>query len=180
MTSSTRMGMEERSVTARASWHHAIRWGLIAGLVAGSLGMIPVWLLQSARGVGIVPQMQLAASGVIGMAAYDGLGGFFLGIVMHFLVSIIPAIAYAIVAWRVPLVDRLAWVSGPLMGLVLFLFMGLVVLPLSAFAMPETMSAMPFVPALLIHMFAFGLPIALVVKRGKLSNEKPQAGLHMS
>jgi uncharacterized membrane protein YagU involved in acid resistance len=177
MTSSTHMGMEKGIVATKASWRQALRWGVIAGLVAGSGGMIPVWLIQSSRGVGIIPQMQLAASGVIGMAAYDGLGGFFLGIAMHFFVSIVPAIAYAIVAWRLPLVDRLAWISGPLMGLVVFLFMGLVVLPLSAFAMPETMTAMPFVSALLIHMFAFGLPIALVVKRGRLTDAKPTNSL---
>lgn len=165
MTSSSFKEIESRSNLVHGSWRQPIRWGCIAGLAAGSIGMIPVWLLQSSRGVGIIPQMQLAASGVIGIAAYDGLGGVLLGIVMHFFVSIVPAIAYAFVAWRLPRIGRLAWVSGPFLGLVVFFFMGLVVLPLSAFTTPENMPAMPFVPALLIHMFAFGLPIALVVRK---------------
>lgn len=133
-------------------------------MAVGVIVLVPVLLLQLSRGIGIVPEMQLAASSVIGMAAYDGSAGLLLGTILHFFVSIIPAVAYAFVAWRVPAVNRWPWLGGPALGIVVFFFMGLVVLPHSAFATPPTVTAMPFLPALLIHMFAFGLPIALIVR----------------
>lgn len=110
--------------------------------------------------------MQLAASSIIGMAVYGGIGGLILGIVMHFFVSIVPALAYGLIAWRLPAVNGWAWIAGPVLGIVVFFFMGLVVLPLSVITMPASVTPMPYVPALLIHMFGLGLPIALIIQRG--------------
>jgi uncharacterized membrane protein YagU involved in acid resistance len=134
-------------------------------MAAGIIVLVPVLILQVARGVGIVPEMQLAASSLMGMAAYAGATGLILGILLHFFVSIVPAVAYGLVAWRLPAVNRWAWIGGPVLGLIVFFFMGFVVLPLSAFATPASVTPMPFLPALLIHMFGLGLPIALIVQR---------------
>jgi len=147
-------------------WPRAIAIGLAAGLATGVIVLIPVLILQATRGVGVVPEMQLAASSLIGMAAYAGAPGFILGTLLHFFVSIVPAIAYALVTWRVPAVNRWAWIGGPVLGLIVFVFMGFVVLPHSVFATPPSVTPMPFVPAVLIHMFALGLPIALIVQHG--------------
>jgi uncharacterized membrane protein YagU involved in acid resistance len=146
-------------------WLSAITTGLSAGLIAGVIVLIPVLILQTVRGVAVVPEMQLAASSLMGMAAYAGTTGLMLGIVLHFFVSIVPAVAYAIVAWKVPTINRWAWIGGPALGIIVFFFMGLVVLPFSAFTTPASVSPMPFLPALLIHMFALGLPIALIIRR---------------
>jgi len=143
----------------------AVKIGLSAGLTAGVIVLVPVLILQLARGVGIVPEMQLAASSLMGMAAYAGATGFVLGTLLHFFVSIVPAVAYALVVWQVPVVDRWAWIGGPVLGIILFFFMGFVVLPLSAFTTPASVTPMPFVPALLIHMFGLGLPISLIIQR---------------
>ncbi|WP_368517010.1 hypothetical protein [Rhizobium sp.] len=143
----------------------AVKIGLSAGLTAGVIVLVPVLILQLARGIGIVPEMQLAASSLTGMAAYAGATGFVLGTLLHFFVSIVPAVAYALVVWQVPVVDRWAWIGGPVLGIILFFFMGFVVLPLSAFTTPASVTPMPFVPALLIHMFGLGLPISLIIQR---------------
>ncbi len=72
---------------------------------------------------------------MIGMAAYEEIGGLILGIVMHLFVSIVPALAYGLIAWRLSATNRLAWVSGPMLGVLVFFFMGLVVLPHSVITM---------------------------------------------
>jgi hypothetical protein len=56
-------------------------------------------------------------------------------------------------------VNRLAWIAGPVLGLVVFFFMSFLVLPHRAFTTPASVTPMPFLPALLIHMFGLGLPI---------------------
>jgi uncharacterized membrane protein YagU involved in acid resistance len=109
--------------------------------------------------------MQLAASSLMGMAAYAGAAGLILGTLLHFFVSIVPALTYGLLASRLPVVNRLAWISGPVLGLIVFFFMGVVVLPHCAFTTPASVSPMPYVPALLIHMFALGLPISLIIRR---------------
>ncbi|TWB49227.1 hypothetical protein FBZ98_107260 [Rhizobium sp. ERR 922] len=144
----------------------AVSVGFSAGLTAGVIVLVPVLILQLSRGVGIVPEMQLAASSLMGMAAYAGATGFVFGTLLHFFVSVVPAVVYALVVWQVPVVNRWTWIGGPVLGIIQFFFMGFVVLPLSAFTTPASVTPMPFVPALLIHMFGLGLPIAWVVRRG--------------
>ena len=73
----------------------AVRAGLYAGVATGGLVLVPVLILQLARGVGVVAEMQLAASSVIGISAYDGALGFVLGTLLHFFVSIVPEIGRA-------------------------------------------------------------------------------------
>jgi len=125
-----------------------------------------VLILQAARGVGVVPEMQLAASSLMGISAYAGTAGLILGILLHFFVAIVPAVAYALVVSRVPALNRWPWVGDPLLGIIVFFFMGFIVLPHSAFTTPVSVTPMPFAPAILIHMFGFGRPIALVIQRG--------------
>ncbi|WP_419730429.1 hypothetical protein [Lichenicola sp.] len=159
----------------RHGWVQAVTAGLIAGIATGFIVLVPVLVLQEARGIGVVPEMQLAAASLMGLAAYAGMTGLILGTVLHFFVSIVTAVAYALVAWRVPLVRRWAWIDGPILGLIVFFFMGLVVLPHTAFATPASVSPIPFVGGLLIHMFGFGLPIALIVQRLWARSENPEA-----
>jgi hypothetical protein len=154
----------------RIGLSHTLTLGATAGIATGVIVLVPVLVLQLARGVGIIPEMQLAASSLMGMAAYAGAAGLILGTLLHFFVSIVPAIAYGLVAWRYPAVNRLAWIAGPMLGLIVFFFMGFIVLPLSAFSTPASVTPMPFIPAVLIHMFGLGLPIALIVRRGSASS----------
>lgn len=155
-----------RPASSRSRLSRAVTIGTIAGVAAGFIVLVPVLILQLARGVGVVPEMQLAASSVMGMSAYDGMAGLIIGILLHFFVSIVPALAYGLIAWRLPAVNRWAWIGGPVLGIAVFFFMGLVVLPRSAFTTPASVTPMPYLPALLIHMFGLGLPIALLIQRG--------------
>ena len=150
---------------SRRGWLRPIDTGFQAGLASGLIVLVPVLILQAERGVGVIPEMQLAASSLMGITAYAGTAGLLLGILLHFFVAIVPAVAYALVASRLPELNRWAWISGPLLGLIVFFFMGFIVLPHSAFTTPASVTTMPFVAAILIHMFGLGLPISLFVHR---------------
>jgi hypothetical protein len=54
-------------------------------------------------------------------------------------------------------------VTGPLYGVAVWLFMNLVVLPLSANP-PKTFPAGNWLPVFVAHLVCVGLPIALVVR----------------
>ncbi|MGC8731536.1 MAG: hypothetical protein ACP5RC_04695 [Halothiobacillaceae bacterium] len=138
--------------------------GIWAGLISGVIVLAPVLTLQLSRGIGVIPEMQLAASSVIGISAYDGAVGLVLGILLHFFVATVPAITYALIVRRFPILNRWAWLGGPVLGLLVFLVMGFIVLPQTAFITPPSVTPMPPVPALLIHMFGLGLPISLVIR----------------
>ena len=144
----------------------AVAIGVTAGAVAAVIVLVPVLILQALRGVGVILEFQLTASSRMGKAAYAStVGPLLLGIVLHVFVSVVSGVAFSLAAWRIPLLNRWAWISGPVLGIGVFFFMGLVVMPLSAIAPPSPTTAMPFLPGLLIHMFGFGLPIALYVRR---------------
>ncbi|WP_343654186.1 hypothetical protein [Paraburkholderia caribensis] len=164
-TTTSRNQTAAQSAALGNGFIRAMIHGIYAGIAAGFIVLVPVLILQLARGIGVVPEMQLAASSLMGMAAYAGVTGLVLGTLLHFFVSIVPALAYALVMWGAPALNRWAWIGGPVLGLIVFFFMGFAVLPLSVFTIPPSVTPMPFIPAILIHMFGLGLPIALIIRK---------------
>ena len=64
-------------------------------------------------------------------------------------------------------------VAGMIFGVVVFLGMRLVVLPLSAFPFPVRLLSLSAGLDLLSHLFLFGVPIALVAARALLPRKTP-------
>jgi hypothetical protein len=62
-------------------------------------------------------------------------------------------------------VARHPFASGVAFGIVVFLVMRLVVLPLSAFPFPVTFKPVATALDLMSHTFLFGVPIALAARR---------------
>ena len=60
---------------------------------------------------------------------------------------------------------RAGLLAGALFGVAVWLFMNLVVLPLSA-TPPQSFLSGPWVAVLIAHVACVGLPIALLVRRG--------------
>ena len=140
---------------------------LIAGLSAAVIEMIFVlpfryWL------VGATPAtvFQFIASGALGRRAFEG-GSYsvLLGIGAHTLISIVSAAVFAIAALRWNWLRRHVVLSGSACGIVAFLVMSFIVLPLSAIGLSLPRSPALFALSLSIHMFAFGVPIAVVCAR---------------
>ena len=141
--------------------YRAIVW---AGLIAGTLditsafvnsgiqgGRSPIWVLQS------------VASGLLGRDSFAG--GFAtasLGLAVHFLIAFTAATVFYTASRRIAVLVNRPVVSGLLYGITVWLFMYLVVLPLTfhrSFLRPVSAVAI----GLMIHMLCVGLPISLVV-----------------
>lgn len=127
---------------------------LFAIAFAAIHGRTPVWLLQT------------VATGLLGQAAYDGgLPAALLGLAGHFSMSFLWAALFVTLASRIPQLVAKPAIAGPAYGVLVFLAMRLVVLPVSAFPYPVSFKLDSAGPDLLSHMFLFGLPIALAAAR---------------
>ena len=141
----------------------AIFWG---GLLAGILditaafvnsalvaGRSPMWVLQS------------IASGLLGAESYKGgLKTAALGAMLHFLIAFVAATVYYGASRTYKFLVERAIVFGLLYGVAVYLFMYLVVLPLT-FHRNFLHPLAAVVTGLVIHMLCVGLPISLVVRR---------------
>jgi hypothetical protein len=138
---------------------------LAAGLLAAVAEMLLVLPIQYKLGATPDIVFQSIASGALGKQAFhDGIYTVVLGIGIHVLISLCAAAAYLFMAMRWPVVREHWAVSGMLYGIIVYVLMTFVVIPLSAigFAMPRSWGR--FLMSFSIHIFAFGLPIALVCR----------------
>jgi len=105
---------------------------LVAGLLAGLLDFLYASFLAVVLvGAPFARVWQGVATGWIGKAALEmGWVSAALGIVTHFAIAVVMAAAYAVAATRLAVLHRRPWLSGALYGLLLYLAMYLVVLPL--------------------------------------------------
>src|SRR5699024_3379587 len=109
---------------------------------------------------------QAIASGVLGNAAFAGGGGVSaLGVACHFGLSILWAVLFAVAARQLSVLARRPVFAGLGFGVVVFLCMRLIVLPLSAYPNPVTFKPLGTALDLLSHMLLFGMPIALLASR---------------
>ena len=140
------------------------------GLLGGALDLLFAVSFAAYNGAAPSRVFQAIASGLLGDAASSGgVCVDVLGIACHFGMSILWAGLFALIAWRQPALARRPILAGLVFGIVVFLTMRLVVLPLSAYPHPVTFKPLATVLDLLSHMFLFGTPIALVVSRAILA-----------
>jgi uncharacterized membrane protein YagU involved in acid resistance len=135
------------------------------GLLAGALDLLAAFVVYGLRGVPPVRVLQSIASGLLGTAAFAGGGRTAaLGGCLHFLIATVACAVFYVASRIAPVLVRRPVLSGVLYGLVVYLFMNVVVLPLSAVPRrPLVWSLAAVIVA--VHMVCVGLPIALVVRR---------------
>jgi hypothetical protein len=103
----------------------------LAGLAGGAVDFVYPTAMALSKGRPWDTPWQAVASGWIGKAAREGgLASTALGIVTHFGIAIAMAAAYALVARRFPILYRLWWLCAVPYGVILYLVMNRVVLPL--------------------------------------------------
>jgi hypothetical protein len=138
-----------------------------SALVAGALDITYAVVFSYVRS-GVAPRriLQSVASGLLGRAAYDGgTPTAALGLALHFLIAFIITAIYFAVASTQPWLTRRPLITGALYGLVVYLVMNLVVIPLSAIGTRPHPSTMTLVTGVLVHMFFIGVPIAVGARR---------------
>lgn len=139
---------------------------LLGGFCAGVLDITAASINSTLHGGGHVRVFQSVAGGWLGRETFQG--GWktaALGLALHFLIATVWMAVYVIASLKLPVLTQYAILCGVLYGIVVYLMMYGVVLPLSAYHskfVNQTTTAM--VTAVLIHMFCVGLPIALVTR----------------
>ncbi|HKR00503.1 MAG TPA: hypothetical protein VJT09_07505 [Pyrinomonadaceae bacterium] len=159
---------EDSSVLGRPSAFDTILYG---GLAVGILdGLFALTFYGLILGVPTLRIFQSVASGLLGRAAFEGgTRTFLLGVLLHFIVAACIAAVYYIASLKFPVLIRRAVVCGLIYGLVAYLVMNYVVIPLSAIGL-RPFSLRAFLPAFIAHAFLVGLPVALLARRSAKIN----------
>lgn len=140
---------------------------LWAGLVAAVVEMVPVVVIQGlALGVAPLRIFQAIASGLLGARAYDGgARTAVLGELLHLLISVGAAALFVVVASRHSLILRRPVLAGLAYGVAVWFVMTYIIVPLSSAAFKPATNPALIAVSILVHMLAFGLPIAMVSRR---------------
>ena len=145
-----------------------------AGLIAGTLDLTGACVVSWLRArVTPVRVFQSVASGLYGPASFSGgAKTAALGIVLHFIIATTWAVVYYLLSRKLRFLIDQTIIAGVLYGVVVYLFMNFVVIPLSAVPKrPVPLSGR--VIGMLIIIFCIGLPIAFIVR--KFSSPSPVA-----
>jgi hypothetical protein len=155
----------------------ALRAIALGGLTAGVLdGVDAVLFYGLYAGVSPLRLFQYIASGLIGAAAFrGGLASTILGIALHFVIATGAAAVYFAAARVFPVALQKPYVYGPAFGIVVFVVMNYVVVPLSAVAARRSggMAAAELVNLLFAHLFLVGLPIAVIAQHATRGLRRP-------
>jgi uncharacterized membrane protein YagU involved in acid resistance len=134
----------------------------VGGLIVGVLDLAYAIVVCSPRQPILIPQT--IASGILGLKAYSGgTQTAALGVVLHFVIALGAVTVYYLASRKLTFLVSRAVLCGLIYGALVYLFMHIVVLPLSAAPkgdMPFVYKAFEFVE----HWFCVGLPIALSVR----------------
>ncbi len=147
-------------------FHRVIRAILLGGLVAGVLDITDAIVFTAVRGGSPVRMLQGIASGLLGQAAFQGGSATAaLGLFLHFVIATGATAVFVAVSLRVPALLKRPFVWGPLYGLVVYVVMRFVVLPLSLVRMQPFAVNIGFANQIFAHVFLVGIPIVVVASR---------------
>ena len=136
----------------------AILWG---GLLCGTLDAIAATVSFFFQGISPVRLWQGVASGLLGAKSFQyGWKSSSLGLLLHYCIALSAATVFCMLAQSLPQVLLHFALAGIVYGLLVFLVMNLIVVPLSARPKrPYTLVGV--VSQLIIHVLFVGLPIAV-------------------
>jgi hypothetical protein len=130
---------------------------LIGGAVAGTLDIAGAFITI---GWGVCRNI---AGGILGPSAKQGgIGTWFFGLFLHFLIAVTIAAIYCLSSKRLTFLREHFFVCGLFYGIAAWLVMNLVVLPLSAKHLHGPFQLHDMIQGILVHMFLIGLPIAFI------------------
>lgn len=136
---------------------------VVGGLIVGVLDLVYAILVYSPRNPIRVPQA--VASGLLGAKSFaGGAQSAALGVVLHFIIALGAATVFYLASRSLTSLTQRPILYGLIYGGLVYAFMHLVVLPLSAVAHGPTRWAYQ-IPEFVEHWFFVGLPISLSVRR---------------
>lgn len=147
---------------------------LAGGLVAGALDILYAWVFWALKAnVAAQRIFQSVAAGLLGDSSFEGgAATAALGLGLHFLIAVSMSVAYFLVARRLPLLWRRPLAAGAAYGLLLYVIMNYVVVPLSA-ARPGSRDQLWIGLSIAVHALLIGIPIALLTRWAILPSARP-------
>jgi hypothetical protein len=137
---------------------------LAATLVCGALDILFAMMLTVWRGRAIPDMLRFVASGPFPQATDWGGGGALLGLLVHFTLMAIMVAAFVLAARRIPVLTDSPLLWGLLFGLVTYVVMNLIVVPLR-FPPAWPPKALSIATQLFAHIVLVGLPTAFIARR---------------
>jgi len=159
--------------TSPATRNSLIRLSLIGGLIIGFADeIIYHWFVQNVLGgVPLSSLYQYIASGALGESAFaGGIVTVLLGVLFHYLISIVIAGVFILSVDRIPLLRRYLIPGSLLYGLGVFIVMNMIVTPLSATPPLPAPTMSQLIVLILDHILVFGLILGILVKRNAKTN----------
>ncbi|HSD73985.1 MAG TPA: hypothetical protein VLB75_04395 [Steroidobacteraceae bacterium] len=147
---------------------------LVGGGIAATLDLVYAILRQAGFGGSPLWTLQSVASGWLGEGAFtSGALGGVIGLVSHYGILLVAAAIYLAASKRVHILQTHALASGALFGVLVYLFMNFVVLPLSAFPYPLSYPPLRLLEGFVSHAIFVGIPIALAIRRSAPIEPRP-------
>lgn len=154
------------------SKNNLLRTVLLTGLLVGTLdGVAAIVHFKLNGGENPAAIAKFIASGVFGMSAFNGGTGIVLmGTLFHYIIALIWTALFFLVYPRIGKIRLNRYVTGVIYGVIIWVVMNLVVLPLSN-TPPGSRDLMRDSIGMTILIAAVGLPIALIQTRKVLKRE---------
>ena len=159
------VSFEETEPTAVTTRPQALKTIVFGGLIAGTMDCLAATINSGLRGVSFSRVWQYVASGALGKESYNyGWNSVALGLFFHFLIAFTATTVFYLLSRWYPVLREKPLLFGPLYGIVVYFFMGYLIVPLSSVAkIPFSISGM--IIGICIHIVCVGLPIALITRK---------------
>jgi len=137
------------------------------GLIAGTLDIADALIFSHFRGVGPGRVFHYIASGLIGMRSFQlGARSVILGLLLHYTIALAWTAIFYAASRKFVILLRRPVMSGLVYGLAVYLFMNLIVLPLSGVPHPiKAASLASRINGVLAVVLFIGLTISLLIGR---------------
>jgi hypothetical protein len=146
--------------------HRPIVGILVGGGVAATLDLIYAVTRNGLGGASPLWTLQLVGSGWLGEDAFaGGVPAGVLGFVSHYAIVFVAAALYYLASKHLTVLRSRALVCGAAFGVLVYLFMSFVVLPMSAFPLKLSYTPARVLEGFVSHAFLVGVPIALAIRR---------------
>lgn len=160
--------------TSLTNRNSLLRLSVIGGLIIGTADVIIYhWFVTSVLGgIPLISVYQYIASGALGESAFaGGIATALLGVLFHFLFSIVIASVFILSADRIPLLRRYVIPGSLLFGFGVFIVMNMIVTPLSATPPLPVPTTPQLIVNILDHLLVFGLLLGILVRRNANANQ---------
>lgn len=139
----------------------------LAGFVTGALDILGAFASYASQGATAEGILKYIASGLLGAAAMQGgLATAALGLLFHFSLTTGMAAVFLLAALRLPALTQRPWLWGTIYGVLTWVAMVYVIVPLCAVPGWKLPQGWSIVSGLLSHIFYVGVPIAHITQYG--------------